>query len=230
MTRISKNIKNIASELWKTKQEKRYIFLRNLLSNSNIKFFEQHFNNGINFIVGDFLRCNTVVSSHYDGPGMYDNAVGCIILIHLMLDNFSDNICFALFDQEEIGCIGAKSFFSENNNFINHIDIGGCGIGNELIFKKPNESFIFKHKGTNVVLPFYCDANISANYGINSWHLFFLNSNDKKSLNNMICPKAFYILHDERDNQNIISNKYTINNLNYLRYILHLTEIPNVKN
>jgi hypothetical protein len=208
------NIKETASNLWQTPQNKRNTFLRTLFFANNIDFIEQQFNNGgINFIVGDILNCNIVVSSHYDGPGMYDNAVGCIILFYLMTKRKSNNTCYALFDQEEIGCLGAKSFFSKNNHFIKHYDIGGCGIGDELIIKKPNNPFSFLCAEKKVVLPFFCDANISANYGIDSNHLFFLNKSDRLLFNSGFCPQAFFNLHTDKDSLQIISNDFC--NVNY---------------
>lgn len=212
-------IKELATELWKTPECERHTFIRELLIDYRIKFIEHKFKEGINFIIGNALKSKSIISSHYDGLGMYDNAVGCILLIYLKLKEINNDVCYVLFDQEEKGCLGAKSFFKLYNSFDIHYDIGGCGIGDNVFFKNPKTPFVFKYNNKSYSLPFLCDATMSSTYIKCSWHIFFLNNEDANLIGQGYCPSSFFMLHDERDNEVNINNNSINNNISHLKNI-----------
>ncbi len=221
MNNTSIKIKELATELWLMPEDKKPKFIRELLTDYGIQFIEHEFSQGTNFIIGNYPNCKTIISSHYDGPGMYDNSVGCIILILLALNtNEKGDISYVLFDKEEEGCLGALNFFNKNINFYQHIDIGGCGVGDFLFVKDPSTPFILKGKGKKYSFPFLTDATISRESVNKSWHLFFVDENDARLLCNETCPNVFFYLHNKRDNDKIISENHISNNLKHLSQII----------
>jgi len=227
------NILRSSNSLQNTSIKKRNLFIRHLLVKNDLFFTEQLIDSkGINFIVGNCNKSNIILSSHYDGPGMYDNALGVILTISLAV-HFSKknkNICFALFDLEENGCLGSSFFFEENNNFSFHFDLGGCGVGNVLFAKLPNKPIKFKQNDRLIDIPFITDSIVSSQHGISSYHFFFLNSEDAKLIKSHKCPSVFFNLHTERDNLSLIKTSYLYRNYLRIKNILENWESVNKNN
>ena len=190
-------------------------------------YSEQLFNKiGINFILGDPEKGKIIISSHYDGPGIYDNALGAIMIIYLAIYfRDHDNLVFALFDFEEKGCIGAKYFFRKFNNFLLHFDLGGCGVGDVLFAKNPDTPLKLKFKGDVIEIPFLTDASVSSKFNIQSYHLFFLNKEDANNLRNYICPVVFFSLHSINDNLDLIKLRHIYNNFYKIKNLIEENDI-----
>ena len=221
---LGKKIIDIANKLSRNPLPKRRNIIRQLLKEEKLKFHEQEVNsNGINFIISDFSADKDLIliSSHYDGPGMYDNAVGSIITIFLA-KYFKKNrkLCFVLFDLEEQHCQGSITFFNKLKDFLFHYDIGGCGTGNILFAKNPATPICFNSSNKKIFLPFITDSIQSYKNGILSSHLFFLDEKDSERLNNHICPLIFFKLHTKNDDCKIVDYKTIFFNYKMLQLIL----------
>ena len=103
--------------------------------------FQSCFGKGMNIFTftGNIESKETIIiSAHYDGDTIFDNAGGVIALLEIAKKlsnmNLSNSIILLFTDQEENYQQGSHNFMNLFNkeNIINNINIDGYGIGDEL--------------------------------------------------------------------------------------------------
>lgn len=154
--------------------------------NPKIQNFFSSFGEGRNLfaeITNDDQKKNIVLSAHYDGESLFDNAGGVIALLDLSkrIQKFKPPISVVILftDQEESYQQGAAHFIKENitNNIIyKNINIDGFGIGDELFCV----SELTKNIKTDNDL-FLCDSDEFMKHGTPSLSYFSSFKMDFKS-------------------------------------------------
>ena len=168
---------------------------------------------GVNFLVGEWKRedrPNIVITSHYDGPGAYDNAGGTIGLMWLTkwarIDGLrSFNGKFGLIvvftDGEERGLLGAKEFLKENpSNVHAHVSIDGFGIGTVIGGFGNLRDIRLNIRSHEELLTLQADTLVFQRNGIPSIHLFSLPVRSFRLLvKNRTLPHQWRIIHTKED-------------------------------
>lgn len=185
--------------------------------NPKIQNFFSSFGDGRNIfteINNDDQKKNIVLSAHYDGESLFDNAGGVIALLDLskrirQLERpFSVVILFT--DQEETYQQGVAHFIKEyiTNNIIHKaINIDGFGIGDELF----SVSELTKNIHTDKDL-FLCDSNEFNENDIPSisWFSAFIEDFKKAKVNNNILYSFEKYKTDKFYQDNFDIEKYII--------------------
>ena len=163
----------------------------------------------------DKKKRKIILSAHYDGESLFDNAGGVIALLDLTkkIQKFKPPVSVVILftDQEEKYQQGAAHFIKENINeniLYKNINVDGFGIGNAVF----SVSDLTKNKNSNNDL-FLCDSDEFIKNGIPSISCFsaFIEDYNRAKLNNDILSffkkyitKAFY-------EENFNTKRYNLN-------------------
>lgn len=152
-----------------------------------------------------------VVTSHYDGAGVLDNAQGVAVTLGLMerLRNKKD-ITFLFTDLEEQGQLGARAYVQEfGSDGINYnVNVDGAGVGDTLIDMSKVKMLQAKlPTGEEAEIELRADSDVFREKGIPAVHYATLPENEIADLRNGRMPE-FWRRHIYDDNDlSLISEK-----------------------
>jgi hypothetical protein len=208
-------------------KEERLSFLYTKLKkngfNPKIQNFFSSFGEGRNIfteINNDNQKKNIILSAHYDGDSLFDNAGGVIALLDLskkmQQSELPLSVSILFTDQEESYQQGAAHFIKEyidNNITHKNINVDGFGIGDDLFSVSDLTKDI---KNCNDL--FLCDSDEFMKHGILSKSYFSSFEIDfKNTLHNG--GKIYFVFEKYKTdsffikNYNIVSTKYQMNKL-----------------
>ena len=141
--------------------------------NRKYKGFESEGKSGYNVIAETPRNGNgrIVVSSHYDGAGVLDNAQGVAVTLSLMekLRNEKD-ITFIFTDLEEQGQLGARAYLERfgKEGITYNVNVDGAGIGDRLVDLSKVRKLNTRLPEGEAEIELRSDADAFKEYGISS--------------------------------------------------------------
>lgn len=157
----------------------------------------------------------TVVTSHYDGAGVLDNAQGVAVTLGLMerLRNKKD-ITFLFTDLEEQGQLGARAYVQESgSDGINYnLNVDGAGIGDYLV-DMDNVRILRTRlpSGEEAEIELKSDADVFREKGVPAVHYATLPENEVTDLQKGETPE-FWRRHIYDDNDFSLVSENDIRN------------------
>ena len=136
-----------------------------------------------------------VVSSHYDGSGVLDNAQGVAVTLGL-LEKLSGekDITFLFTDLEEQGQLGARAYLERfgKEGIAFNVNVDGAGIGDVFVdLSKVRKLNAKLPNGERAEIELYSDADVFKEYGISSFSYATLPENQIEYLRDRRMPKVW---------------------------------------
>ncbi len=156
-------------------QTKRNLILEQIADGGyepKVQNFESDNQSGCNIIAETLRTVNEqiVVTSHYDGAGVLDNAQGVAVTLGLMKRLRNERgITFLFTDLEEKGQLGARAYLEKfgKERIIYNINIDGAGTGELLIDLKNTKKLRARlSNGGTAELELHSDADVFEENGI----------------------------------------------------------------
>ena len=194
------NSKDLISKLVESDMEARRNFLSEQIANREyqpqIQHFECNGRTGYNIIAETPRNGNgrIVVSSHYDGSGVLDNAQGVAVTLGLMenLRNKKD-ITFLFTDLEEQGQLGARAYLERfgKGGIDYNVNVDGAGIGGALVDLSKVRKLNARLPEGEAEIELRSDADAFKEYGISFFSYATLPENQVDYLRTGRMPKVW---------------------------------------